>query len=447
MNKKKWFLLVFIASLFFGYYKLFYKKFNYNAVAQSADYFFVADVKAITNHVLWQVITTPKLWKKGNIYSTKKDSTNWKDMFVLPDYLVGFHVKKQPAYIWYTVQKIDNSKDFAKGLKRYHFETKANNVFISKAKGLLFYKNDNTVLVTNHLANDALLQEVIGELFVKKQFLNKAISTNIIASNNHFTFYTKANNFLQKDASIIANLDAIGLTIKATILPKQQYIFNQMYFTIHSNALSEIAVSQPPLNIINSINDSTKASISKWLNIPFDSLLQPTNTLYHLTINGFKTRIDSALTNTYDDDYNVTQNVVVNKVEEPAFSFTIAGANTYNLFLQWQQNGYIENTSAGKLFTPIPFVKTYIDTAPNLLNISANNYVELGNKKNITGVLYAHILASQIPASIIKFVPSAMLKPIQNIDKCTVYTTLQNQELVTEIIVTKKQNSPFVFTF
>ena len=198
MNRKRWALLVILVIMVFGYIKLFHKTYTVSAVVKNADCIVALDVKRITNTLLWHIISTPGQWKTISFSSGKKEEVNWKDMVKIPDYVLAFHVKDQPAGIWYVVLHVKDDNDFNKGLQYYHFEKINPAEYTSSELGIRFFKSGNKVLITNAIENDRYLSNVANELFVKKayiakQSLLKAIEAKILRLPN-LLFTTKAFN-------------------------------------------------------------------------------------------------------------------------------------------------------------------------------------------------------------------------------------------------------------
>jgi hypothetical protein len=442
MNKKRWALLLILAVLIFGYIKLFYKTYSVNAVVKNADCIVALDIKRITNTLLWNIITTPGQWKTISFSSRSKDEVGWKDMVKVPDYVLGFHVKDQPAGIWYLVLQVKNERDFEKGLQRYHFEKISAAIYTSKDLGISFSRNDNKVLITNASVGDSnYLSNVANELFIQKQYITKANLEKAIDAKSHLAICLFANNFLQQPAIITGNFDKTQIEIKAVLTPNKQFSFTENNFSYTASSLWSFGFTQPSKAVYDLLNDTNKANISKAINFNIDSFLLPSNKYYQLELTAIKPRVDSAISYSYDEDFNKVEKVVVNNLQEPAFNFLIHGDSVKNIYNYFINTNRIEETDSGKLFTPMPFVKSYFNIRnDDQLNITAANYLpNIADKKN-TAVLFFSVLLSRIPKDLLNYLPDSITGPIGNIESIQLEVHKQNEQLNINAVIQKKKN-------
>jgi len=442
MNKKKWALLLSCAVLVFGYIKLFYKTYSVNAVAKNADCIVALDVKRITNTLIWNFITSPGQWKTASIATGSTKEVSWKDMVKIPDYILAFHVNNQPVNTWYAVLVIKDSNDFARGLLQYHFENLNANEYVSKDLGIRFFKQGDKVLLTNIIAgNNNYLAQVADELFIKKSYVSKAVLEKAIDAKSHLAVYIAANNFLQEDAIITGNFDKQSIIINSIFTAAGQYSFTESNFGYASGSLCTLGFTQPSAAVYSLLSDSSKNSISKALGINIDSLFLQSNTYYSLDVAAIKPRVDSAITYTYDDDFNKVEKAVVNNVLEPAYNFNVIGDSITTIYNYFVRNNKLDQTDTGQLFTPMPLVKSYCNIKnEKLLNISAGNYLAQSTDKNINGIFFLNILLSKIPAALLKYLPDGIIKVITNIEWVQLKATKKEKQLVLNCIVQKKDN-------
>jgi hypothetical protein len=448
MNKKKWALVMLCGLLIFGYIKLFYKTYNENVVAKSADSIVAIDVKRITNTIIWQYVTTPNLWKISSSNNIETDIVSWKDMVEIPDYVLAFHASRQPANAWYGVLTIKDEAVFTKGIQQQHFEKIDSNVYVSKEVGIQFYKNGNSILVTTASEEINNLTKIATELFLQKSYISKIDLAKVINAKSHVALKLHKNNFLQEDAIITANFDANKITIEGNVIPKKEFSFTENKFDYNSTSLLSLGFTQPSTNVFALLNDDTKANISKAINVNIDTLMQQTNKWYSLDVAGIKPRADSAITYTYDDDFNKVEKVVVNNVEEPAFNFTICGDSVSKIYNNWIFSTKLEKTNAGYLFTPIPFVKSYCSVENGkALQVSANNYVAKVADKKMSCIFFMDVLLSKIPTSLLKYLPNNISKPIENFEKIEVVVRKNEQGAFLKTIINKKKNDKPMWEF
>ncbi len=447
MNKKKWALVVLCGLLIFGYIKLFYKTYSENVIAKSADSIIAIDVKRITNTIIWQYITTPSLWKTSSS-STETDMASWKDMVEMPDYVLGFHASGQPSNAWYAVLAIKDEEVFAKGILQQHFEKIDSNIFISKEKGIQFYRNENHILLTTAFLETSNLNKIATELFLQKKYIPKTEIAKVIDAKSHLAVRLHADEFLQEDAIITANFDENKITIEGNVIPKKEFSFTENNFNYNDTSLLAMGFTQPSTNVFGLLNDSSKDNISKSLNVNINSLMLQSNKWYSLDIAGILPRADSAITYIYDDDFNKVEKVVVNNVEEPAFNFTIYGDSVSKIYNNWTADNQLEKTNEGYLFTPMPFVKSYAAVEnENLLKIIANNYNLKGTNKKIESIFFLNVLFTKVPASLLKYAPTDVTKAIANFEKLEAQAKKTEGGIFIQAIITKNKTKKPMWEF
>ncbi len=447
MNKKKWALVVLCGLLIFGYIKLFYKTYSETVVAKTADSIIAIDVKRITNTIIWQYITTPSLWKISSS-ATKTDMVSWKDMVEIPDYALAFHASGQPVNAWYCQLQIKDEIVFATGIQQQHFEKIDSNVYVSKEAGIQFYRNGNNLLFTSSSVENNNLVKVAKELFIQKSYIAKSTLAKVIDAKSHVALKLHANNFLEEDAILTANFDANKIIIEGNIIQKKEFAFTENKFQYNSTSLLALGFTQPSANVFALLNNSSKATISKAINVNFDSLMLQSNKWYSLDVAGIQSRADSAITYSYDDNFNKVEKVVVNNVDEPSFNFTIYGDSVSNIYNHWMLNNKLEKTNAGYLFTPMPFVKSYCTIENvNTLQLKANNYVATDMNKNVNAIFFMNSLLSKIPASLLKYAPTDVAKAMASFEIIEVVARKNEQGAFLKAIITKKKNDKPIWEF
>ncbi len=441
MTKKKWALLLLCFLLLAGYYKLFYKTYSEIVVPKSADCIAAIDIKRITNTVIWNTITTPSLWKKITIFSSGKEEISWDDMIKVPDYVFAFHPTGHPVNAWYTVLEIKDKDDFTKGLQQYHFEKKED-LYFSKQLGIELLQSGDTILVGNLAVDDKkYIRETAHELFVKKQYSIKSLLKKNVEASSHLAVQFLKNKFLREDAIIKANFDKSSITINALFYPSSKFSFIENNFSYSTNSLFAMGFTQPSASVYGLLTDSNRTTISRVLNFNIDSLLLQTNHHYNLDIAAIQPRVDSAISYTYDDNFNQVKKVVVNNVLEPTFNFTVNGNGSTSVYDYWQNNGKLERTDKGDLFIPMPFVKSYCSKLNGQqLNITSNNYLAKASDKNIHCIFFLNLLLTKIPAPLMKYLPDDLVKAISNIEYIQVTAQKNQQQIEVHCSLNKKKN-------
>jgi hypothetical protein len=443
MNIKRWALLVLCIVLIVGYIKLFYKTYNVNTVVKNADCIVAIDVKRITNTLLWNIITTPSQWKTGNIFSrSKKKEISWKDMIEIPDYIFAFHVADQPVNTWYVVLKIKDGEEFNTGLQNYHFQKLDSNEYVSNDMGIRFFKSGNQVLVTSQpTENNNYLTTVADALFSKKSFVEKKLLDKAIAAKSHLAVYIAANIFLAEDGIIKANFDNQKIEWQGEIKPRQQYQFSTYNFPVSSGALLNAGFTQPGNAVYHLLDSAAANKISKVLNVNTDSVFRQDNHWYGLDITAIQSRTDSAITYVYDDDFNKVEKIVVNNIIEPAYSFSIGGDSVKAIYQYFLHHNKLEQTDAGQLFTPVPFVKSYCTIVnEKLLAINAAGYSGKTDL-NRNCIFFVNMAFDKMPAGLLNYFPAELVKVISNVESFKLIANKKMDQVTINCIIQKKKNN------
>ncbi len=449
MRKRKWALLILVILLFVGYIKLFYKTWSEKAVPASADCVVALDVKRVTNTLLWNLITTPKEWKTGKLFSKKSADTSWRDMFSIPDYILAFHSKDQPANNWYVSLSRKSKDGFEAGLKKFEFEKINGHEFASRPAGLYLFVQDENILVAKASIGDSNgVRQVARELFTDKKFIARTGLEKAIDAKSHLAVYLPANTFLKEAAVVSANFDKEKISISGAILPASQYIFREENFLYSSGSLSALGFTQPPPALYSLLDEATKEKISTAINLHMDSVFAQNNTSYSLNLQGIKERADSAITYTYDDEFNKVEKLTVNTIQEPAFTFFINGSNISSVYHYLQQNNKLESTAAGEVFLPMPLVRSYCrEKTGSTLSITAFNYDDPKADAGIKAVLFFRLAFTKIPTNLLRYLPDALSGNMENLDELNFAVTRKNEQLHITGMLTKRKNSLSLFKF
>ncbi len=448
MNKKKWVLVVLLLLTVLGWYKLFYKTYSISAVAQSADAIVAIDVKRITNTVIWQFITTPSQWKISRNSSSKDTAINWKDVIELPDYILAFHIKNQPYNIWYTKFKLKNKSSFEKALKQYQFIPIGANEYTNEEMDISIYINNGEVLLsTTTTQNKEFTQLVIDELFTQKKYSSKETIRKLVNAKSHVALLFTPNIFLNEDAIVNLNFDKEKINISSIFTPKPMYTFKESTFEFSSNSLLSMYFTQPNRTTYSLLDNTSKEKISKVLNFSTDSIFLLSNKNYFLTLTNFTNRVDSAITYTYDDEFNKIEKVVTNNVQEPLYKFSITGDSVNKIYTYWKKLKVIEQTANGNLFTALPFVKSYCTINENKVEIKPTTYKEVETNSSFKGIFYLQVLVANIPKNLLNYMPEPIKNSINNI--ADIKLTAQNKKNTIEVngIIQKKKNDLPILKF
>ena len=431
MKKRYWLLLLLLALCIFGYVKLFYSSINNAAVPSNADMVATIDVKKVIRTVVWDIVTHTSKWKIKSSSTEATDAVDLKDVFVLPDYAQAFHIKGEPTNKWYTVLQIADEDLFTKALKQYGFTTLYTNQYTSTGKNLGIVKNGNNIIVSNYALDSANNLNALLETFAKNSFLATEKSNQITAANSHFTIFIAADNFLQKDAIVKANITNDNILIDGELNPKAAFSFVENDFVFDNNAMLGLGFTQPTKAVYDLISRNDKINISNAIGVNTDTLFIPSNKYYQLQVDGIVPRIDSAISYTYDDDFNAIQKVVVNNVDEPMYNFIVSGDSVQNIYNNWANNKTIVTDSNGNLFRPMPLVKSYcVVKEKNTLEIAPKNFTKTATNENIKAVFFANILMEKIGDKYLKYFSDEVKNIVQKVSKLNFTCNTNTNKLV-----------------
>jgi hypothetical protein len=441
MNKKKWFLLILIGLLIFGYIRLFYKTYSNNAVPHSADRIAVIDVKRVINTLIWNFITTPSQWKSSKKPKAAKAGINWRDVIELPDYAFAFHCAGQPESAWYMQLNVKSEQAFLQIVDELNLSRLNEHEYASSSTGIYIYKEGKAMLIGNAKTDSVLLRQTTDELFVKKSYIPKETLAKAVDAKSHLAIYIAPNAVLQKEAILTANFDKNSVTIAGDFTPKAAFTFSEADFNYSSQSVFAAGFTQPSPGVMSSIGKKDKANISKALGFDADSFFIASNKSYAIDFVGVKSRTDSAVTYTYDDDFNKVEKVTVNNVEEPSYNFMVTGDSTSNIFDYLQRNEKLEKTEKGNLFIPFPFVKSYCSAASaGQLNITADNYKPAAADRKEKGIFFLQLIFSSIPPAYLKYLSDDQQKAISNLESIEISAKKDGDKVVLKGIILKKKN-------
>ncbi|MBL0181874.1 MAG: hypothetical protein IPP96_06055 [Chitinophagaceae bacterium] len=446
MSKRKWALGILLIILVAGYLKLFYKTWSEKAVPASADCVVALDIKRITNTLLWNLVTTPSQWKIGKFLSKKARDTSWRDMVNIPDYVLAFHSKAQPANAWYLLLDINSHAGFEAGLKKFGFEKLSSNEFASKTAGIyLFVNNDKVLAGKARVEDSSLVRQVAKELFTEKKFISRKELQKAIDAKSHLAVYVASNDLLQETGIVTANFDKEKIKIAGTFIPDKRYSFKEENFIYPSGSLCVLGCTQPSPAVFNLLN---KSSLSRSLSMDVDSVFIQSNTSYSLNLQEIKERTDSAITYTYDDEFNKVEKLVVNNIQEPSFSFFINGQNISPVYDYLQRNNKLESTANGDVFLPMPLVRSYCrKRSESSLSITAFNYGGPKADSDTRAILFFRLSLTKIPKNLFRYLPDDITKSLSNMDEINLSVNQKNEQLHITGMLTKRKNSLSLFQF
>ena len=447
MKGKKWGLViamvVFSAACFF----LFFKTFSEKNVAENADHIISLDTKRITNTIIWTYITTPSLWKTGKLFSSKSQ-VDWKDMVKIPDYVFIFHITGQPPNAWYTVLEVKDEDDFKEGLALYGFvNVTPSNRVVSKKAGLAFVRYQNKLLVGNAGVEDTtLISETAERLFMQNKHIVRENLQQHIDIANHVAWTFSGNDFV-KNISGGAGFDKERIHSMVNIILSEPCNMSQSVFSKSIDIPANLAFTQPSAILYKHIPDASRQKASRWLNFNIDSLFLPSNNYYQLLVGKFVNKTDTAVSYEYDADFNPIEKRVVNNVLQPSFELKVNGKNARDIYNYWSNNGIIDKTTEGDLFTSMPFVKSYCSVKEDSLLIIRSNNWNVFSKTALTDscFLSASINTLMLSDSVMKYLPASLLPLVQKIASINLLAkNAANNGIKVDMVIDKRRDKEWV---
>ncbi len=371
---KKIFLLLVLASI--GgviYFVFFHKTYEKDVVPQTADGIIILDVKDIMKSVIWQKVNGSDNW---DLKGDSKQLTGFDKAVKLPDYLFIFHVKGQPANAWYTILEISSEKKWDVILHENHF-AQSGNIFSFMDAGIDILRNDNKILVGFTSANSrVMIQKVANEMFQKKAFASIAQLEQLVAQKSHAIIWIDKNEMLEKEALFVGNLGKDQLEIKGTFQPIGWKDAVGTRFDSMPNSVLTLGVSELGNRINQWLPISAKESIHKHLNVQIDSFKGLDKANMFVDFVNITADKDTAMTTTFDDNFNEVKKETVQDVNAPNFRFRFAPLPYDQSVTYLKSKGLLIEEKKKMLFVSMPLVKTWAtpDAAGNL-NLASANYV------------------------------------------------------------------------
>lgn len=341
---------------------------------------------------------------------------------------------------------IKDEDEFNRGLQEYGFAADDKDEYASSKLGVEFIKRNDKILIGNfNIKDKSFIHAVAAELFDRQEYMDEATIKKITSAPNHFSIFMQKNNFLQEDLIINGNFKNGEMLIAADIKPLPQFSFTEGTFDIYNKSLLNFAVTQPSLQVYQLMPEKIRSSVSTALNFNIDSLFVPQNDKYYLDIQGIKSRVDSAISYTYDDDFNKVEKVVVNNVQEPSFNFIVYKKDSSGLMGYWKRNKNIEGDS--DLFVSVPFVKTYAVDKKNAVSLTSLNYTEEGSITKFNGIAYLDVNPGKIPSDLLKFFPDQVISAVEKFNSVKMFA-IKHQDFVhlTVSLTSKISNKPFLLS-
>ncbi|MGC4235800.1 MAG: hypothetical protein QM594_22690 [Niabella sp.] len=412
IKRKRW-LLIFLAVIAIaGYLILFYKTYNEKTVVHNADHIISVDVKKLTNTIIAQYITTPSQWKGILRPFRKKKEADWKDWVKLPDYIFIFHVAGQPLNAWYTVLEIKDNINFEKNISTLHFRNIAGTSrFISDSLGLEFIKHSSAILLGNaSVENKTLITNTAADLFKNKNYISREKLHNNIATAAHVSWSFSGDSVIREGKGAI-NINKNRISSLVTLTCKDKTTFEQKKIPVTDSALFNLNIITGSAFFDKLIPKVAKDRISRLVNFNIDSLFQPGISSWQAQINGFVQKADTAISYSYDADFNPIEQQIINNITEPDFSTTISGKNVDAIYRYWKDSGILQSTDQSELFTSMPLVRSYaaLKAGAQLTIQSPGFKAPVSSQSSNACIMHLSVNLQRLPDSLQKYFPQQII--------------------------------------
>jgi hypothetical protein len=276
-------------------------------------------------------------------------------------------------------------------------------------------------------------------LFTNKKLIDNAALEKIIEAKSHVAM--NGSFFNNTAFSIKGNFDDESLIFSISLPAQKEVNPVSDKFSFTDTSMLSLGFTQSIQGFKKQFSDSSWQNISKAFNFNIDSFLLPDNKYYQLDVTGIYPRADSAISYTYDDNFNPIEKVIVTKVEEPVFNFTVTGENVNKIYDYWKRNGKLEQSGDSSLFTPVPFAKSYC-SLPNkdTLTVATTNYTATERNKTVNCIMFLRLVLTKVPPSLLHYLSPELLKLLKNIETVEAVMTAQEGQTILDVHFNKKKN-------
>ena len=203
--------------------------------------------------------------------------------------------------------------------------------------------------------------------------------------------YLKETDFISEESAMYKQLNNSTSDISFATFKKNTIDISfengkiEILGNLHSNLLKETSTIKNDSLIVNisvSFNKNSKTfkklisyinheKFRKLTKINLDTLVDKWTGNLHFTLNNFKTKIDTIITYTYDDDFNKIENIDTKKNITPRFNLNLGMQSNISSYLE--KSGALKVIQNDSIFVSLPILKTYISTTVNSFSFLTNN--------------------------------------------------------------------------
>jgi hypothetical protein len=451
MKKRNWLLLILLIAVSAVVYLLFYSTYNYQAVPAGADQIVVLNKRKIARTAIFQWITTPDAWSTKNWFSkNSSQKTSLMDELSIPDYPILFHQQQQPENLFHILMPLaNNTQKLQDYLKQdgFHLLKTMGTIYqyFSQTNGLYITVNNQEALVSKGRIDDSIfVSQTAMQLFVQHKFVDNGTQDKWLRTAKHGTVVLNLPGFSECMLGIELNKSTISIVgnwkLKAAVR------FPETDFGTEKEAILQVGITKPGQEILQQLSGFSAHWLDKLLQLPLAETVPGTCSI-SANWYGMATKIDSAISYRYDDNFNQVADTVINKIEEPILQLSVQADSVYRVFDYWQQKQILEPDNNKWLYTATPLVKCYAaKTNSGTIVIQSHNLnsnYTVASKR--TGVGFLHLQASQLPPGVLRLLPENVREWVPKLNDIDLEILSQTGQLQIKLVITKRLSAPLFF--
>ena len=404
MPKRRWILLLIIALLLLVVFvKFFDKTLDESAVPADADVIVAVDVKHLIRSVVWNTLTNPSQWTFSR---SGKKGKELRDLIDLPDYIFCTHIAGTAYSQWFCVLPVKDPATFSSDMRAAGFTIRSrdNNFEIyqpGKMNVSVIRYHDRILVATG--SDTTTISRVAKQLFLSGRHASKTDLQFAENSNDHIAVSSHPGGASERIAMAL-NFTTSGIKIHAD-LGKDSVAYAEHDFRFSASDIACMSVSHFPGIQSWYRDDSVHARVNKLLDFEVDSLFKGTNRSYSLNFHSLTSRIDTAVSYSYDENFQAIESKQLTNVLEPSFDLRVIGNDIASIYNYWQQEGLLQIDKERSVFTPIPFVSTTASVKGDTLRLYSEKEAFYDRSVTKRSLGFIHVDFRLLPSDLLRAMP------------------------------------------
>lgn len=408
MRRAWWGMLMVIFICFFGYWALYFKQYQENAVPNNADIIATVDVKNVSRKIIKAFLADPSRWTGTSGKPSK--SFNWRKVFKIPDYLCLFHMAGQGGGNWYTRLKIKNRQKFNEAISLFHF-TKKNIeslvIYSSAEIGVRFLVKDSEVIAATFSCSPNEVIQAGDDLFSSGRYL-PAMSAKMFTNSLHDAVLLFRNgNYFKQQGTVAIDVNGGEVNVSGRLFPLMDPLSGIDIPAKGHEGILSLSLAPIPFPYLRLVPDSVVNKLTKQIGFPADSLFLNDRYNWQFNLLGFRQRWDTAINFEFDENFNEVQKSTIIKSTEPEMQITASGVGAENIFSMMQSMGLLEDEKGKRRFTGFPLWPVYANYTKGNFIIGNTTNAGLRNHQE-DEIMHLVMHPSLIPDSLYRFVPDVL---------------------------------------